>query len=321
MGCFCRQFLALCRSVVYGDTPVMSLPDSSSLRRLANPPRPVPLLVRLRVLLGGTASQIGWVLFGFGMIFFWAFVWRADLTSWYRFRGVVPVTEGRVTRSSDTRASEGGSKGRRGTPIYKNEFTFAVDDKEYRNASYAVGIRLPVGRMVSVQYLASDPSVARIRGMRANVFGPAVLFVMLFPLAGFGLVVFSVSRGLRACRLLSHGVPTTGRLVSREATAVKENGRIVYKLTFEFDTGEGPSCTATARTNAPEKFKEQEEPLVYDPENPSRAVMLDNLPGAPHIGEDGHVSCQQPARALLSLVTPLATILGHGAYIWRMLIR
>jgi hypothetical protein len=233
----------------------------------------------------------------------------------------VPVAEGQVTRTSDTGASEGGSKTRRGTPIYKNEFTFAVDDKEYRNASYAVGIRLPVGRRVSVQYLASDPSFARIRGMRANVFGPAILFVMLFPLAGFGLVVFSVSRGIRACRLLSHGVPTTGRLIAKEATAVKENGRTVYKLTFEFETGEGRSCTATVRTNAPEKFGDQNEPLVYDPENPARAVMLDNLPGTPHIGEDGHVLCRQPTRALLSLVFPLATILGHGAHVWRILIR
>jgi hypothetical protein len=102
---------------------------------------------------------------------------------------------------------------------------------------------------------------------------------------------------------------------------VKENGRTVYKLTFEFETGEGESCTATARTNAPEKFREQGEPLVYDPENPVRAVMLDNLPGTPHIGEDGHVYCRQPARALLSLVVPLATILGHGAYVWRILSR
>jgi len=299
----------------------MGPPDTSSFRRLANPPRPVPLLVRQRVLFGGMTSQMGWVFFGFGMIFFWAFVWRADLTSWYRFRGVVPVADGQVIRSSDTGASEGGSKNRRGTPIYKNEFLFLVDDREYRNASYAVGTRLAVGRRVRVQYLANDPSLARIQGMRANVFGPAVLFVLLFPSVGFGLVVFSVSRGIKACRLLSHGVPTTGRLISKEATAVKENGRSVYKLTFEFETGEGRSCTATARTNAPEKFREQGEPLVYDPENPVRAVMLDNLPGAPHIGDDGHVYCRQPTRALLSLLVPLATTLGHGAYVWRILTR
>ena len=299
----------------------MRLPDSSSLRRLANPPRPVPLLVRLRVLFGGMASQFGWVLFGFGMIFFWAFVCRADLTGWYRFRGALATAEGRVTRSSDTGASEGGSKSRRGTPIYKNEFTYLVDDKEYRSASYAVGIQLPVGRIVNVQYLPNDPAIARIRRMRTNVFGPAVLFVMAFPLTGLGLVIFSLSRGLRACRLLSHGIPTTGNLVSKEATRVKENSRTVYKLTFAFQTEDGRSSTAIAKTNAPEKFQERDEPLVYDPEIPARAVMLDNLPGTPHIGEDGHVLCRQPARALLSLVFPLATILGHGLYATRVLIR
>ena len=49
--------------------------------------------------------------------------------------------------------------------------------------------------------------------------------------------------------------------------------------------------------------------------------MLDNLPGAPHIGEDGHVFCQQPSRALLSLLLPLATILGHGIYAAKLLVR
>ena len=201
-----------------------ALPDSSSLRRLAAPPRPVPLLVRLRLLFGGMVSQLGWFFLGFGTIFFWAFVCRAELTSWYRFRGALPTAEGRVTASSDTGASEGGSKSRRGTPIYKNEFTFAVDDQE-------------------------------------------------------------------------------------------------YKLTFAFETCDGLASTATARTNAPEKFQDEGEPLVYDPENPVRGVMLDNLPGAPHIGEDGHVFCQQPARALLSLLLPLATILGQGIYAAKLLVR
>jgi len=272
-------------------------------------------------LFGGQASQIGWLLLGFGLIFFWAFVCRADLTSWYRFRGALAVAEGQVTRSRDTGASEGGSKSRRGTPIYKNEFRYLVDDKEYRSASYAVGVRLPAGRMVTVQYLANDPAFARIRGMRTNVFSPAVLFVMLFPLTGLGLVVFALSRGAKACRLLRDGIPAIAKLIAKQATRVKENKRTVYKLTFEFQTGDGRAARATARTNSPEKFQDADEPLVYDPEKPDRAVMLDNLPGEPHIGEDGHVYCRQPMRALFSIVLPLATLLGHGIYAMRLLIR
>ncbi len=297
------------------------LSDSSILRRLAGAPRAVPLLVRVRILFGGQASQIGWLLLGFGLVFFWAFVCRADLTSWYRFRRALAVAEGQVTRSGYTGATEGGSKHRRGTPIYKNEFRFVVDDKEYTNASYAVGARLPVGRKLTVQYLTNDPTIARIQGMRTNVFGPGVLFVMIVPLVGLGLIVFALSRRSKACRLLIHGIPTTGKLIAKEATRVKENNRTVYKLTFEFETGDGRSGNATARTNAPERFQETGEPLVYDPEYPDRAVMLDNLPGAPHIGEDGHVYCQQPSRALFSLVVPLATVVGHGIYLARVLAR
>src|SRR5439155_19469836 len=135
----------------------------------------VPLLVRLRVLFGGPFSQFGWFFLGFGMIFFWLFVCWADLTSWQRFRGPLATAEGVVIASSDTHASEGGSKHSRGTPIYKNEFKFVVDDREYRGASYAVGTQLRPSRSVTVEYVPGKPEVARVRGMRTNVFGPAVL--------------------------------------------------------------------------------------------------------------------------------------------------
>jgi hypothetical protein len=32
--------------------------------------------------LAGAVTQIGWLFFGFGSIFFWMFAWHADLTGW-----------------------------------------------------------------------------------------------------------------------------------------------------------------------------------------------------------------------------------------------
>ena len=40
---------------------------------LVPPPREVPTGLRLMVLFGGALTQFGWVFFGFGMIFVWAF--------------------------------------------------------------------------------------------------------------------------------------------------------------------------------------------------------------------------------------------------------
>lgn len=299
-----------------------TLLDQLRGRALADAPRRVPWLVRVRVLLGGPFSQMGWLFFGFGLIFFWAFVCRADLTSWYRFRGPLTAAEGIVTASSDTGASEGGSKHRRGTPIYKNEFKFFVNDREYHNASYAVGVKVGARHVVKVQYPQGQPGFARIEGMRTNVFGPVALVALFFPLGGLVVIVSGLVRGVKACRLLANGIQTTGRLISKEATNVKNYGRVVYKFTFTFQSADGAAHNAIAKTEKVERFNEATaEPLVYDPTTPSWAVMLDNLPGMPHITEEGQIVVKQPWRALGLLVIPGATILGHGVYALKLLLR
>ncbi|MHC4335254.1 MAG: hypothetical protein ACYSUP_15040, partial [Planctomycetota bacterium] len=64
---------------------------------LAAPPRPVPLSVRIVILFGGFMNQFGWLFVGFGLIFVWIFTLRADVTSWYYFRGQLAETTATVT--------------------------------------------------------------------------------------------------------------------------------------------------------------------------------------------------------------------------------
>ncbi|HYV28317.1 MAG TPA: hypothetical protein VFA77_12335, partial [Candidatus Eisenbacteria bacterium] len=71
-----------------------TLLDELRSRALGEPPRQVPLLIRLRLLFGGTSAQMGWFFLGFGMIFFWVFTRHADLTSWTRFHGKLATAEG-----------------------------------------------------------------------------------------------------------------------------------------------------------------------------------------------------------------------------------
>jgi len=291
-------------------------------RSLGEAPREVPLLVRLRLLFGGSASQAGWFFLGFGMIFFWVFVCNADLTSWTRFRGPLATVEGIVTDSRDTGASEGGSKGSRGTPIYENEFKFVVNAREYQGVSYATGRQMRARQKVTVEYVPGKPEFARIRGMRASEFGPEVLLVTIFPLAGLGMVVASLKKGLKACDLLAHGVQTTGNQISKEPTNAKVNKREVYKFTFSFKTADGENHAAVSRTSLVERCENPTaEPLVYDPKNPERAVLLDNLPGAPHITEDGRITVKSPWKAIALLVIPAATVIGHSIWVVKLLMR
>ncbi len=274
--------------------------------------RPVPLLVRLRMLFGGGFSQFAWIFFGFGMVFFWLFACRADFSSWYRFKGHLETAKGRVTASSNAGASEGGTKNRRGTPIYRNEFSYVVDDKAYHGVSYATGRNLRAGDTVTVEYAPGKPGFARIQGMRANVFGASALMVVIFPLIGLGGVVFSLVRGVSACALLAQGVPATGKLVSKEPTNRRVNKRTVYKYTFTFKTLTGDVGMADASTAANEFHDGAEEALVYDPRRPQRTLLLSSLPGSPQIREDGQIVCQRPAMGLWCSIVPLVTLIGHG---------
>ena len=55
---------------------------------------------------------------------------------------------------------------------------------------------------------------------------------------------------------------------------------------------------------------------MYDHANPRNAVMLDSLPGLPRIDDRGHIQTGSHLTALLVLILPALTIIGHGTYVY-----
>jgi hypothetical protein len=285
---------------------------------LAGPPRNVPLSVRLRVLFGGAFNQAGWFVLGFGMAFVWAFTLNADLTGWYLFRGQIDTAEGKAIDCKKTLFSEGGSKHSKGTPVYVIHYAFtAADGTEYKGLSYITGKQFEQGQKVTVEYPQGKPQISRIKGMRQKPVGLFGLFPVVFPMIGLLFIIGGIKKGIKANRLLALGEQTTGRLKSKEKTKTEVNKNPVYKLTFEFNTPEGTTYEATAKTHDTAKLEDQaEEPLLYDPMRPSYAVMLDDLPGNPRIMENGTIQAGPALKTITYLFIPLATIIGHGIYIY-----
>lgn len=92
------------------------------------------------------------------------------------------------------------------------------------------------------------------------------------------------------------------------------NDKPVYELRFRFKTFSGPEALATARNHEPERLEDDaEEPLVYDPADPSSAVLLDELPGRPRLDVDSVT--QTEGSVLPLLVLPTVTVLGHTAWL------
>ena len=267
----------------------------SSLR-FAPPPRRVPFSLSIVHVLNPIA-QIGWFVFGFGSIFFWAFVTNADF-SFITMRGDLANASGVVTRVVDTSAREA----RR--VIRANHYQYSVAGRTLEGVSYSNDSSLSPGDRVAVEYSVGTPERSRIAGQRRKMFNPGVAFVTIFPLIGLLLVFFATRWGSRRARMLRDGILTTGVLQSKKPTNVRVNNRPVFELAFEFTARDGRKCLAKARSSMPQRLEdEREEPLLYDPENPEKAIMIDEDMSRPQFDDSGGLRAR-PVAAALSMILP-----------------
>jgi hypothetical protein len=278
---------------------------------LALPPRSVPWLVRGQVLCGGILNQLGWALFGFGLIFMWGFGLNADLDFWLFRAGKVETTQGVVLNVERTNASEND------TPVYAYDYSFRVEklEAEFHGVSYSTGNLFEPGQPVTVEYLANEPAMSRIQNTRRAIFGPEVIcFVLIFPLVGLGFLIPGVINGLKANRLLSHGKVGLGTQKSMVPTNTRINKKTVYKLTFEFVADNGDRYEVVTRSHLPHLLSDEaQEQLLYDPADPANAVMLDNLPGSPCLDELGRIQATSLWGGVGVLILPALTLMVGSA--------
>ena len=280
--------------------------------RLATPPRAVSPRLAAQLLLSGMNSQIGWLLFGFGSIFFWGFAAHADLSGW-RFRpGAIAYVSGQSLDCTDTHYSVGGSDHSRGTPVYANRYSYVVGHQSFEAVSYATG-DCRAGGPVDVEYLLVNPGYSRISGMRRDFLGPWALLVAILPGAGLAWVIAGLVKGRRALRLLREGMATTARLSESALTSATVNNRVVYRMTFEYAGPMGATEQLTVRTNLPGHL-EGPQLVLCDPLDGRIAVLFNNLPGPPTLDPTGQ---PVPTGRRAFLFIPLLTVAGNAWFILR----
>jgi len=263
---------------------------------LAPPPRRVPLSLML-VNLFNLFAQIGWFVFGFGMIFAWVFLGNADF-SFVTFRGPHAQSTGRVTSVEATGSSQNDQA------ITANHYEFSVAGSRFSGTSYTNTDSKSAGDEVTIEYDEKHPERSRIAGMRRGQFGPLVMLVLIFPFIGALFIVFATLSGFRRNHLLRHGLLSTGKLLGRERTNVTVNDRPVWKLTFEYLARDGQRHEATASTTDTARLEDEaQEPLLYDPARPSVAYVLDEAPARPQFESNGDLR-GRPLPGLLSAIIP-----------------
>lgn len=278
--------------------------------------RAIPATVWINIFFGGFTNQFGWIFFGFGMVFFWIFALQADM-SFLLFTGEHVTTQGVITESRETNASEDEKS------IYENHYTF-VDEhgKRIQDFSYATGKWLREGAEVTVEYPAGRPYYSRIQGMRRKMFGPAVLFVLIFPLVGLVFLFFGISKALKIAQLLQQGILTKGKLLSKEPTSTTVNEQRVYKFTFSFQDRLGRKFEVIEKTHKVHLLRDDnEEDLLYLQNAPEQAILVDSLPGSPKISRQGDILASSFKSALFHIIFPAIVLTGHGTYIYFMFFR
>jgi hypothetical protein len=197
-----------------------------------------------------------------------------------------PKTKGILTDIIPTSIKEGTER------VFKFNFYYRAgqDSKTYTLTSYG---RNPVyftqsglksqyksGDTVRVVYSYTRPEIAKIEGMYYKPAPFFLLILMLIPvLIGIILLLSQIPNYIKTLRLIREGEIGEALFISMTHTNVKINNRRVMKLLFRYKTKAGEH-EFTYKTNHPEPYRNPQlkHPILYDPENPKRAILIRELP-------------------------------------------
>ncbi|MFN7971097.1 MAG: hypothetical protein U0166_01905 [Acidobacteriota bacterium] len=286
------------------------------MNALSRPPRDLPVSTRLVLLFGTGVTQIGFGVVAFTSLFFWIFFPVNDLV--FVVAGLAGTS--RVSARIEGDAREVGSEN--GVDVYRMSYRYTdALDRQHEGRAYATGASLPDGDEVTVDYSRVLPYLSKAQGLRSSPFGPGGAIVLVFPFIGLGLVAFGASRGRKASRLLAQGELALAKLVDRRPTNLRINGRTVYELTFGFPDARGTRQQGSVSTHLCERLEDDaEEVLLYDPEDPSRIFLADDLPSGARLDDRGNPVPVSLARAAFAAILPALVIAAQVAIAMRKLL-
>jgi hypothetical protein len=286
--------------------------DTIPPRPFPDPPRHVPLSLRLGMLFGGFHNVFGWFFFGFGMIFYWVFAAQADFESFY-FTGDLTQVRGRVTAAEKMNYKVNKKS------VYGIEYEFQSNGQTYRGKSFSTGVDYQAGRSVTIEHPTGTPERSRIEGTRNAPMPIWCVFVAIFPLVGLLFFTYGFRHGRKVCRLLAVGESSMATLVNQEPTNTTINKRRVIRFHYEFPAADHNIYAATASTHHVETLANEQQPLLYDPANPGDATLIAHLPNKPEIDENGQLKPLAGSTLFWTLFLPTVSLVGHGGYaLWRL---
>jgi len=151
--------------------------------------------------------------------------------------------------------------------------------------------------------------------MRRELFGPGVLFVLIFPCVGLAVVLCGIRSGLKRVHLLQNGIFAEGTIESKQRTSMRVNRNTVYRLQIKFIADDGNPHVLSTKAYQPQALDETvPQGLFYDPMNTQNAFLTAKLPFRLQLDQFGDFSDDRSNKAVLSLLVPAVVIIGHAMY-------
>lgn len=282
-----------------------------------HPPRHLNYYSQAVILCSGLISQIGWIFFGFGMIFLWIFGLNSEAVYWFQNRKDWIPTTGVVQKIEPTNFSENERT------IYAIHFDFTANGQNHTGKIFDKKPDYQVNENINLTYNGDNPEEVRVEGKRSRPFAAWIFFiVVIFPLVGLIMVALELRKNHKALQLILHGYFTKGKMLSKRETgsSITTNNTTypIYEYKFEYmaDTGK---YETTCKTHEVDRVEDEEEEFIlYDRFDQSYSVVYDAIPNAPIFDEYGTMQNISPKRAYV-LIAPILNILINSLVAWIML--
>lgn len=118
-------------------------------------------------------------------------------------------------------------------------YQYEAEGQKYTGASYTTNgmilNTLMTGTSISIEMVPSLPSWSRMKGTTSSKMGAWVLFFLIFPFVGGGLLYSAVRSNRREIRAFRDGTAIKGLVVKRAFdTTTEVNGQNPYEISWEF---------------------------------------------------------------------------------------
>lgn len=252
------------------------VPLSEGTRRAPLPPAPrhVPASLRRVLMTLGVPSTIGALFLAMGMFVLFSFTNALQMSRAVFSHLDAKMVDANVVSVSATSVTVNED------PVMAVSADYSAAGRSLRVTSFTTAPMVSEGDVVGVRYSNTMPSMAVIDGLSASTVPSwGLTFLLIFPVVGAGLLMVQVRRGRQQAHLLAHGVEAEGTFVSKEATGTRVNDIPVMKVTFHFVDARGDTWPATARALDTSRLEDEStERVLYLPEQPAEAMVVDEIP-------------------------------------------